>query len=36
MEPLGFGGLALSNSITVTAEVLALSFVLRRRLTSAL
>ena len=36
MGPLGFGGLALSNSIAVTAEVLALSFVLRRRLTSAL
>ena len=36
MGPLGFGGLALANSIAVTAEVLALSFVLRRRLTSAL
>ncbi|MFZ1629793.1 MAG: murein biosynthesis integral membrane protein MurJ [Anaerolineae bacterium] len=36
MGPLGFGGLALANSIAVTAEVLALTFVLRRRLTSAL
>ena len=32
MRPLGFGGLALSNSIAVTAEVIALYVVLRRRL----
>ena len=32
MGPLGFGGLALANSIAVTAEVIALYVVLRRRL----
>ena len=32
MGPLGYGGLALANSLAVTAEVVALLFVLRRRL----
>jgi putative peptidoglycan lipid II flippase len=32
MGPLGHGGLALANSLAVTAEVLALIFILRRRL----
>jgi putative peptidoglycan lipid II flippase len=32
MGPLGHGGLALSNSLAVSAEVLTLLFVLRRRL----
>ena len=35
MGVLGFGGLALANSIAVSVEVLALSFVLRRRLARA-
>jgi putative peptidoglycan lipid II flippase len=32
MQPLGYGGLALANSIAVSAEVVALLLILRRRL----
>jgi putative peptidoglycan lipid II flippase len=32
MGPLGHGGLALANSLAVSAEVLTLLFILRRRL----
>jgi putative peptidoglycan lipid II flippase len=32
MRPLGYGGLALANSIAVTGEVLLLLFVLRGRI----
>ncbi len=31
MKPLGYGGLALANSLAVSAEVLVLLFILRRR-----
>jgi putative peptidoglycan lipid II flippase len=32
MSPMGYGGLALANSLAVSAEVLVLLFILRRRL----
>ena len=31
MQPMGHGGLALANSLAVSAEVLVLLFILRRR-----